>query len=257
MTYVQQNKRNLVAAAAAAAGVPVPPLTVVPAPAPARRRARLQRPRRMTRRTLALAALVAAIPVSVTATVVVHHATKASHKPLRFLTTGVDGTTIDMPVLGALPDADASTWSALTRPAGDAERDPDNMKALMTFQDDSSFGINASFARQLTFRDGHNVWLMPGNGFVCVAMQPIGATTMSAGCNTDDAARTGALTTGDGIRIFGVAPDGVSSITVTDADTGLRHDEPVVDNVYELAYKPANIRLTLPDGQPVSFDVVQ
>ena len=66
-----------------------------------------------------------------------------------------------------------------------------------------------------------------------------------------------ALTAGDGVNVFGIVPDGVRSVAVTDADTGLRHDEQVTDNVYELAYKPATVSLTLPGGQPVTFDVLR
>jgi hypothetical protein len=255
MTYVQQNKRNLVIAAAAG----VPPLAVATAPVPARARARrwVPRPRRMTTRTLALAAVAALIPVSVTATVVVHHATRAAVQPVRILGGDAAGNPIQQPVLATLPAADASTWSALTRPAGDAERDADNMKQLQGFQQHSRFGLNADLARQLAVRDGHGVWLMPGNGFVCIGLRAAGDTGMGAGCNTDEGARAGALTTSDGGNIFGIVPDGVRSITVTDAGTGLRHDEPVVDNVYELAQQPATVTLTVPGEQPVTFDVLR
>jgi hypothetical protein len=211
----------------------------------------------MTTRTLVLAAMVASVPVTVTATAIVHHATKASHEPIRFLGSDANGNAITVPVVGALPAADASTWSALTRPPGDAERDADNARLLKDGQENSRFGLNAGLARQLAVRDGHSIWLMPGNGFVCIGARGPGDTGMGASCNTDDAARAGALTTGDGTNVFGIVPDGVRSVTVTDADTGLRHDEPVTDNVYELAYKPATVTLTVPGEQPVTFDVLR
>jgi hypothetical protein len=256
MTYVQQNKRNLVIAAAAAAGAS---LAAEAAPKPRLRvpRLRFSRPRRMTTRTLVLAAVVASIPVTVTAAVVVHHALTASNAPIRLLSSDAKGNAIQQPVVGALPAADASTWSALTRPPGDAERNTDNMKALQTLQENSRFGVNAGLARQVAVRDGSNVWLMPGNGFVCIGLQPTGDPTMGAGCNTEAAARAGALTVGDGDKVLGIVPDGVRSVTVTDAGTGLRHDEPVTDNVYELAYKPAAVTLTVPGSDPVTFNVLQ
>ena len=130
-------------------------------------------------------------------------------------------------------------------------------QALQIFQENSRFGLNAGLARQVAVRDGYNVWLMPGNGFACVAMQPTGDRTMSQGCNTDAAARAGSLTASDGNTVFGIVPDGVRSVTVTDTGTGLRHDEPVIDNVYELAYQPAAVTLTVPGRDPVTFDVVQ
>lgn len=254
MTYVQQNKRNLVIAAAAA----MQPLAAAPTPAPAPTRLRVPRlrPRRMTARTLVLAAVVASVPVTVAATAVVHYANHAS-PAVRPLSSGADGNEIHMPVVAALPAADASTWSALTRPAGAAEADPDNMTALRTLQDDGPFGLNAGLARQIATRDGYNIWLMPGNGFVCIGMQAVGDATIGAGCNTDAAARAGALTFSDGNALFGIAPDGVRSVTVTDADTGLRHDEPVIDNVYELANQPASVQLTVPGSEPVRFNVLQ
>lgn len=254
MTYVQQNKRNLVIAAAAAAGVPVP---VERTPLRARLRMRLPQPRRMTARTLALAAVAVTIPVSVTATVVVRHALESSHPPIKVLGTDAAGGPVDMPVVAALSPADASTWSVLTRPAGPAESDADNMKLLQEEQDGSRFGINARLARQVAVRDGRGVWLLPGNGFVCIGLRGAHDTGMGQGCNTADAARAGALTAGDGVNVFGIVPDGVRSVAVTDADTGLRHDEQVTDNVYELAYKPATVSLTLPGGQPVTFDVLR
>jgi hypothetical protein len=257
MTYVQQNKRNLVIAAAAAAGAPVAPSFAAEAAHARRLRVRFPRPRRMTTRTLVLAALVASVPVTVTATAVVHHALTASQHHVRSLGSDANGNSIQMPVIDALPAADASTWSALTRPPGDAELDADNMAQLQTLQADSRFGLNAGLARQLAVRDGYGIWLIPGNGFVCIGIRRPGDRGMSQGCNTDDAARGGALQAGDGTNLFGIVPDGVRSITVTDADTGLRHDEPVTDNVYELAYKPATVTLTVPGEQPVTFDVLR
>ena len=234
MTYVPQNKRNLVAAAAATGGT----IEAAPGHAPARHR----RPRwsRLTRRTLALAAIATALPVAGGATVVVlSHDTPAPEAPLPMLGAGPDGHVIDRPPLSHPASAVVAAFSRLSGAATASDRDDDAVARWARHS--THFGADAEAARVLATIDGKRLWLIPGNGYVCLGVQPVGANELSAGCNTQAVALRDGVNVNDGDAIYGVLPDGVKEIEVTD-DDGFRHTEPVSDNAYILKAISATIR---------------
>jgi hypothetical protein len=96
---------------------------------------------------------------------------------------------------------------------------------------------------------------MPGNGFLCMGVQAAGDEHMGTGCASEAKALKDGLNVSDGTNLYGVLPDGVHQIEVTD-DDGLRHVEPVVDNVYELGPVSATIRYQVGATGSVSFRVV-
>jgi len=243
MTYVPQQKANLVIAATAMPHAPA-------AAGPALPRLRW---RRLRRRTLVLALLATAIPVSVTATVVELNGTP-KEAPLPTLGAGPNGHVIDRDPLPAVPTAVADAYGRLADRA--TARDRDAQGTVRTLVGHSrQFGLSAADARVLRTVDGNRVWLIPGNGYLCIGVQPVGQDTMSSGCATEaDALRTG-LNVSDTEHVYGILPDGVHQIEVAD-DGGVRHVEPVVDNVYELAPVSATVRYQVGATGSVTFRIV-
>jgi hypothetical protein len=245
MTYVPQNKRNLVAAAAAAGGT----IEAAPGHAPARHR----RPRwgRVTRRTLALALLVTAVPVGVGATVVVlSNDPPAPEGPLPVLGAGPDGHVIDR---SPLPHPPASLLEAFSRLSGAATASDSDHTAVAAFAKEATrFGADADAARVLATVDGKRLWLIPGNGFVCLGVQPLDAETLATGCNTQAVALRDGVNVVDGDTLYGLLPDGIDRIEVTD-DDGFKHTEPVTDNAYIL--KNANATVRYPVGKEGDVEV--
>jgi hypothetical protein len=83
------------------------------------------------------------------------------------------------------------------------------------------------------------VWLIPGDGFVCLAtMSPRGGS-VAIGCATPAQVEEGLLQpaelNADGAGVLtGVMPDGVDSVTLVDLD-GSSRDAAVDHNVYRAA----------------------
>lgn len=246
MTFVPQNRANLVAAAEAAIAQR------------AAERGRLQRLRarlplgRVTRRTLALAAIGTALPVGVGAAVVVlvHEAPPKQQPITAPLGAGPDGRIIDRSPLPRPPASLLAGYSALRSPSpftgAEGARDEARLRAA-TRPVARRFGLDPSSARVLTQIDGNRLWLVPGNGFACLALQePEPKSEITLGCDTE------AVVVRDGLRvnvartIYGVLPDGIDKIEVTD-DDGFRHVEPVSHNAYVLRDTSATVRYPVGD----------
>jgi hypothetical protein len=245
MTYVPQNKRNLVVAAAAA----------VPAePARAARR-RPVRWTRVTRRALALAAVATALPVAVGATVAVlhHHAPPAEVPRTAPLGAGPDGRVIDRSPLPRPPASLLAGYSRL-RDAPTAE-DRDNAAVRRYARSARTFGLDAGAARVLTHIDGKRLWLIPGNGFVCLGIETPGTRQLGGTCNTEAVALREGLQQNDDTTIYGVLPDGIDRIEVTD-DDGFRHVAPVDHNAYALRNASATIRYPIGRDRIETFRII-
>ena len=103
--------------------------------------------------------------------------------------------------------------------------------------------------------DGQRVWLIPGNGFLCIGVQAIGNDLMDLGCETQAVALRYGASVFNTENIFGLLPDGVRQIEVTD-DTGFRHVVSVNDNVYVLPPISATVRYRAAAGKVVGFRVI-
>jgi hypothetical protein len=125
-------------------------------------------------------------------------------------------------------------------------------------------GVNPQLARSVavatsSLSDGR-VWIVPGNGVICLRIiDPAGGEGWT--CAATSAARQGGLVgtlvaspTGPGPAfIEGLVPDGVTQVTVTDLD-GDTETLPVSDNVYAttLAAHPAGVAFAAPGQAPVT-----
>jgi hypothetical protein len=83
------------------------------------------------------------------------------------------------------------------------------------------------------------VWLVPGDGFVCVAYLSAAAGSLAFSCATpaqvDEGLLQPATLNRDGVGVVtGVMPDGVNSVTLVDRD-GSHRDMAVDGNVYRAA----------------------
>jgi hypothetical protein len=247
VTYVPQHKTNLVVAAAA---------TSTPATSSAResRAAGTPRWRRMRRRTLALALLAAAVPVTVTAAVVQLTDKPPPHEArLTTLGGGRGGRVIPRKVLPILRPALGDAYARLRRSATADDRDNAAVRNVTTHA--RQFGLSARHARVMAAIDGQRVWLMPGNGFLCIGVQAVGNDVVDTGCESQAVAVKYGVSVSNTENLYGVLPDGVRQIEVTD-DNGFHHVESVNDNVYVLPPVSATIRYRTGAGATVTFRVI-
>ncbi len=252
MTYVPQQKANLIIAAAtppdpAAEEAHEEPLTRVPyrwAP----------RWRRMRRRTLVLTVLAAAVPVTVTAAVVELTGGRPPHEPsLPTLGVGRGGRVVPRSALPLVPRSLGDAYARLGRRATPGDRDNAVVRKSAVYA--RQFGLSARLARVMATADGQRVWMVPGNGFVCIGVQAIGNDLMDLGCETQAVALTDGLSVFNTEHIYGLLPDGIRKIDVTD-DNGFRHVESVNDNVYVLPPVSATIRYRAATGKLLTFRVI-
>ncbi len=251
MTYVPQQKANLIIAAAAA---PHPTTTGADGQVTATPRRPLVRRRRMGRRTLVLALLAAAVPVTVTAAVVELTGGPPPHEArLPTLGVGPGGRVVPREALPTLSPALGDAYARLGEPATADDRDNAVVRKAVTFA--RQFGLAADQARVMATVDGKRVWLIPGNSFACIGVQAIGGDVMDTGCETEAVALKYGLSVSNTENIYGLLPDGIRQIEVTD-DDGFHHVESVNDNVYVLPPVSATIRYRTAAGEVVAFRVV-
>lgn len=225
MSYVPQNRANLVAAATAQT-------------AGRRKRRRWRLPvTRVTRRTLALAAIVTAVPAGVAVGVIkIIHEAPPREAPI----TNPVGSGPDRKQLPRVPTSLLDAYGHLGMAATAEDRDDAVIRRYAEHA--RAFGLDAKAARVVAHIDGKRLWLVPGNGFVCLGVQdPADPDALTTGCNTEAVALRDGVSANDNTAIYGVLPDGIHQIEVTD-DDGFRHVEPVHDNAYVLRNVSATVR---------------
>jgi hypothetical protein len=105
--------------------------------------------------------------------------------------------------------------------------------------DDTAAGFRWGANPKLSRRAAPGVWLVPGNGFVCVAIANLRDGSFGFSCANELELERGLLqpadldANGTGV-VTGVLPDGVESVTLVDRD-GSRRDAAVERNVYRAA----------------------
>jgi hypothetical protein len=105
--------------------------------------------------------------------------------------------------------------------------------------DDSDGGRHWGANPGLSRRVAPGVWLIPGNGFVCVGHVSARDGSLGFGCATPAEIEEGLLQPaeldagGSGV-VTGVLPDGVDSVTLVDRD-GATRDVRVARNIYRAA----------------------
>lgn len=113
-----------------------------------------------------------------------------------------------------------------------------------------NWGANPSLSR----RTAPGVWIVPGDGFVCVANATPHDGALGLGCATPEDVNRGLLAPsdvdadGNGV-LTGVVPDGVDQVTLVDRDGSTRTAD-VSRNTYRAAIDASlkEVRFTGPDG---------
>ncbi|MEA2445460.1 MAG: hypothetical protein QOJ12_2752 [Thermoleophilales bacterium] len=139
--------------------------------------------------------------------------------------------------ISAVQFAQAQRFGELRRPRAGGDSMPQQWEQALSDERKSGslWGANPGLSRHVA----PGVWLIPGNGFICVAQMSAADGSLGFGCATPLQAEEGLLqpaeldNAGNGI-VTGVLPDGVASVTLIDRD-GTRREAPVERNVYRAA----------------------
>ncbi len=100
------------------------------------------------------------------------------------------------------------------------------------------------------------IWLVPANGALCLALEDTGDGSLGAACEPSEAVITRGLTVGDGSTVYGLAPDGVTAVDVTDDSNATTTVDLVPgDGIYRLNTGPVTVTVESSSGM-TSFDVV-
>jgi hypothetical protein len=94
----------------------------------------------------------------------------------------------------------------------------DTANGLVTqLADEAQRGFAPDDARVVGSTGTGPIWLVPANGALCLALQDTGDDSLGASCEPSEAVVTRGITVGDGSLVYGLVPDGVTSVAVTDA----------------------------------------
>jgi hypothetical protein len=99
------------------------------------------------------------------------------------------------------------------------------------------------------------IWLVPANGALCLALQDTGDDSLGASCEPSEVVITRGITVGDQATVYGLAPDGVTSVDVTDDSNATTTVGLVSGNsIYRLDTDHVTVTVDGPNGM-ASFDV--
>jgi hypothetical protein len=235
MTYVPQNRANLVAAATAAAA----------AEKAQRRRKRWWH--RLTGRTLALVLVGTLVPAGGAVYAIVQQVIPPNH-----VDHPIGEGPARPPVALASPELVAAYARLGAAPTAEERRNAGIRRSAGGLR---AFGLQTSAARILAHVDGKRLWLVPGNGYACLALQARDESGPLS-CATEAVARRDGISANEGDAIYGILPDGVDQIEVTDDRDGYRHVEPVDHNAYVLKNVSATIRYPAGAKNQATFRVI-
>jgi hypothetical protein len=153
----------------------------------------------------------------------------------------------------AATGAQKAAFAVLDRAATTA----DTQNGLVTqLADEGQRGFAPDDARVVGSTGAGPIWLVPANGALCLALQDTSDGSLGASCEPSDAVITRGITVGDGDTVYGLVPDGVTSVDVTDDN----NDTTTVDlnpgsSVYTLDTGHVTVAVDGPGGL-ASFDVI-
>jgi hypothetical protein len=81
----------------------------------------------------------------------------------------------------------------------------------------SGVGMDAGGARVVGASDAGAIWLIPVNGGLCLGLEETAGSAIGAACEPSGDVIARGMTVGDGSEIYGIAPDGVTTVEVTPA----------------------------------------
>jgi hypothetical protein len=132
----------------------------------------------------------------------------------------------------------------------------DTANVLVTrLADAAQRGFAPDDARVVGSTGAGPIWLVPANGALCLALEDSGDASLGASCEPSEVVITRGVTVGDGSTVYGLVPDGVTSVDVIDdGNTTTTVDLDPGNSVYRLNTGPVTVTVDGPDGM-TSFDV--
>jgi hypothetical protein len=119
----------------------------------------------------------------------------------------------------------------------------------------ASRGFDADGARVVGATATGPIWLVPANGALCLALQDTADGSAGAACEPSASVIARGITVGDGTHVYGLVPDGVASVDVTDdGNHTTTVDLDPGSSVYTLGTGHVTVAVDGPAG-PTSFDV--
>jgi hypothetical protein len=148
--------------------------------------------------------------------------------------------------------AQKTAFAVLDRAPNTADTDNDLVTQLAG---EAQRGFAPDDARVVGSTGDGPIWLVPANGALCLALQDTGDGSLGASCEPSEMVVTRGITVGDQATVYGLVPDGVTSIDVTDAgSTTTPVDLDPGDSVYRLDTGAVTVTVDGPNGM-ASFDV--
>lgn len=149
--------------------------------------------------------------------------------------------------------AQKTAFAVLDRAPSTADTENDLVTQLA---DAAQRGFAPGDARVVGSAVAGPIWLVPANGALCLALQDTSDGSLGASCEPTEDVITRGVTVGDGSTVYGLVPDGVTSVDVTDdGNTTTPVDLDPGDSVYRLNTGPVTVTVDGPSGL-TSFDVV-
>lgn len=124
---------------------------------------------------------------------------------------------------------------------------------VVTLADRSDIGLDPDSARVVGSTAAGPIWLIPANDGLCLGLEDTADTAIGATCEESGDVISRGTTIGDGTAIYGIAPDGVTDVTVTSA-SGTTTVPVTSGGTYTLPSEPATISVDGPGGV-TQFDV--
>ena len=152
----------------------------------------------------------------------------------------------------AATEAQITAFAVLARSASPADEENDRVARLA---DEAERGFDADGARVVGETDAGPIWLFPANGALCLALEDTSDDSIGTACEPSESVIARGITIGDGTHVYGLVPDGVASVDVTDAN----EDTTTLplssgSSVYTLGTDPVTVEVDGPDGL-TSFSV--
>ncbi|MCW2994824.1 MAG: hypothetical protein JWQ18_2319 [Conexibacter sp.] len=158
--------------------------------------------------------------------------------------------TSTVPVAATADQKEAFAILAASPTSADEQND-----RIARLADAAQRGLDAEGARVVGSTDAGPIWLVPANGALCLALEDTGDDSVGTSCEPSEDVIARGITVGDGSHVYGLVPDGVTSIDVTDdEDVTTTHALDSGSSVYTLGDGHVTVGLDGPDG-PQSFDV--
>jgi hypothetical protein len=153
----------------------------------------------------------------------------------------------------AATHAQKTAFAVLDRAPSTADDENDLVTALA---DEAQRGFAPDDARVVGSTAAGPIWLVPANGALCLALEDTGDGSLGASCEPSEDAISRGVTVGDGTTAYGLVPDGVTSVDVTDDNnTTTTVDLAPGSSVYRLDTGHVTVTVDGPNGL-TPFDVI-